>query len=91
MVHGDVHKGQRFERLNHCFPLAFGSQTYLEIYSYDLCTRPILYALRAPPFNVIGVVYATGNGVDKVVTTAAQVPSTADAQIVSTRLCASFL
>ena len=49
------------------------------------------YALRAPPFNVIGVVYATGNGVDKVVTTAAQVPSTADAQIVGTRLCASFL
>ena len=52
---------------------------------------PGQYALRAHPFNVIGVVYATGNGVDKVVTTAAQVPSTADAQIVSTRLCASSL
>ena len=46
------------------------------------------YALRAYPFTGIDGMYATGNGVDKVVTTTPEVPSTI-AQIVSTRLCAS--
>ena len=41
------------------------------------------YALRGAPFTGIGGMYATGNGVDKVVTTAAEVPSTVDAQIAS--------
>ena len=50
------------------------------------------YALRgAPSVTGIGGLYATGNGVDKVVTTAAEVPSTVDAQIASTCLCVSSL
>lgn len=50
---------------------------------------PGQYALRISRRNAMSGVYATGNGVDKVVTTAAAVPSTVDAQIVSNPLCAS--
>lgn len=41
---------------------------------------PGQYVLRASPFSGIGGMFATGNGIDEVVTTAAEVPSTFDAQ-----------
>jgi len=42
-----------------------------------------LYTLRASPIAGPGGMYATGNGTFKVITTAAQVPSTFDRQTVS--------
>ena len=41
------------------------------------------YTLRASPVVGVGGMYATSNGTFKIVTTAAQVPSTVDRQTVS--------
>ena len=42
-----------------------------------------LYTLRASPVAGVGGMYATGNGTFKIVTVAAQVPTTFDRQTVS--------
>lgn len=76
---GDVYRSQCLaETWNHCFPLAFGSQTHH--LTFTAMSFPGQYVLRASPFSGIGGMFATGNGIDEVVTTAAEVPSTFDAQ-----------
>lgn len=45
-----------------------------------------LYTLRASPVAGVGGLYATGNGISKIVTVAAQVPKTFSRQTVSSRI-----
>ena len=46
---------------------------------------PGKFTFRASPVVGFGGVFATGHGIDEVVTVAAQIPPTFDAQIVSRR------